>query len=108
MHHFDCRRELSSVGPAVVENITAVTPLRRSAVVCSTIKKTARSARMGPGVWRQRCTSSAHGPGKHVWRPLAAARELGWAVLEKCDLARHSRVALPAPILSSTHMDRCL
>ena len=32
-----------------------------------------------------------------MWRPLAAARELGWAVLEKCDLARHSRVALPTP-----------
>ena len=31
-------------------SITAVTPLRRSAVVCSTIKKTARSARMGPDV----------------------------------------------------------
>ena len=30
-----------------------------------------------------------------MWRPLAAARELGWAVLEKRDLARHSRVALP-------------
>ena len=97
MHHFDCRRELSSVGPAVVLKHHRGDAAAAFGGGVQHHQEDRALGADGPGCGGSDALAVRMGMGQEnmSWRPLAAARELGWAVLEKCDLARHSRVALP-------------